>query len=119
MHGADVVCAAMPPSPCLLGGVKELVKLGETVVFGCCSDAHCFRGKWLCSGVMEPSSRGAGWTEHEPKPHSLQQQQAFDATCDGSIFRLDVYPLLWLWALDQGVRAFDACTQNNGGKKKN
>lgn len=67
---------------------------------------------------MEPSSRGAGWTKHEPKPHSLQQQQAFDATCDGSIFRLDVYPLLWLWALDQGVRAFDACTQNNGGKKK-
>lgn len=59
-----------------------------------------------------------GWTEHEPKPHSLQQQQAFDATCDGSIFRPDIYPLLWLWALDQGIRAFDACTHNNGGNKK-
>lgn len=33
-----------PPSPHLPGGMKELVKLDETVVFGCCRDARCFRG---------------------------------------------------------------------------
>lgn len=30
----------------------------------------------------------------------------------------DVYPLRWLWAPDQGVRAFDACTHNEGKKIK-
>lgn len=44
--------AAMFPSPQLLGGVKELVKLDETVVFGCCSDAHCFRG-WEVQVIVQ------------------------------------------------------------------
>lgn len=78
---------------------------------------RCDRGaETLPRSSCESSCRGTGWAEREQNPRSFCRQQAFDATCDRRIFSPDVYPLRWLRAPDQSIRAFDACTYNEGKK---